>query len=641
MLIPKELILEAKRKLGKKAAFIIAEDLKLKEFDEKALKALCYFHSEQTPSFVFNEKDNCYHCFACKVNYGILDHYMAFHKLTFIEAVEKLFRETEIDYSFGEKGIKTNRDYIYPKDDSVENRLDVEKYLELRKISKETLDYCDIGQDKNKNIIFKFYDTNDVLTLVKYRPARIIEKSESKMWCQTGSDTKNILFNMNRIDITEPLLIVEGETDCLSVIESGYKNCVSIPLGAKNTKWIEESYEWLEGFNKIIIWFDNDEVGTNARRDVCARLGIWRTFFIEVPNEIENDLGKKIKVKDANEILYRFGKQKVLDFIADAQELPITGVEDLASIDDFDLETAPGLYTGLKSINNIIYKFLFGSVILVTGMRGSGKSTFINQLFVCEPLQQGYDVFIFSGELGSSVVKSWIELTMAGYEKVKMKDDFVHIIDSQVRKEMREWYKNRIWIYNENSNKEENILNKAIATTRKYGVKVWVLDNLMTMDIGASNKDKYEKQKDFIVKLNRLALLYGVLIVIVTHPRKLENGAELSSDDVSGSGDMTNLAQYLLSIRRYNKKEKEGEKDSKGNYKKNKEPILQDCEVSILKNRYTGKIDNAPLYFCYSAYRFYGTHEELFKRYSWNKDVSPIPSKNSINNEQIPNFMKD
>lgn len=623
MLIDKELILDAKEKLGTDAMNIIAEDLKLEEFSEKDGKSLCPFHREDTPSFIWNHKNNSFHCFSCGTNYGIIDHYIQFYKLTFLEAIQKLFSSVGIKYQFGEKGVKTRKDYRYPKYDSCGSRKLVDEYLEKRKISKDTLDYCDVCQDSNDNIVFNFYDTNDVLTLVKYRPSKKVEH-EIKSWCQKDADTRPILFNMNRIDVTRPLLITEGEIDTLSVIEAGYKNAVSVPLGANNFGWIEENFDWLEQFDKIIIWSDNDKAGLSMRREACARLGTWRTLFVELPSEIKLENGEIKHPKDANEILFYLGSKSVLDFIDNAQELPITGIKDMASIEDFDLELAEGLYPRLKSIKDIVYKFLFGSVVLVTGLRGSGKSTGVNQLFVCEPLEQGHDVFMFSGELSGAVLKSWIELTMAGAEKVKMKDDFVHIIDSQARKEMRDWYKGRIWIYNESSNKIDDILDKAIASTRKYGTKVWVIDNLMTLDIGASDKDLNQKQKDLIVKLNKLALLYNVLIVLVAHPRKLMAGMELATDDISGSGDLGNLAQYILSVRRFSKKEKEGEKDGKGNYKAGKEPIAEDAELNIMKNRYTGKVDKAKVFFNYPSYRFYNTVAELNYRYKWNKSEEPL-----------------
>jgi twinkle protein len=642
LLIPKELIISAKEKLGDEAAIIIANDLQLKEWNEKDLKSLCYFHEEQSPSFLWSHKDFAFKCFGCSMRYGIIDHFMKFYNLSYVSAVQRLFELTDTKYSFGEKGVKTARDYKYPFYDSTEDRSIVEKYWATRKISKETLDYADIQQDSHGNTVFNYYDTNDVLSLVKYRPSRKVGKEETKIWCQKDSDTMPLLYNMNRIDFTNgPLLICEGEGDCLSAIESGYKNAVSVPFGSGNFSWIQENWAWLELFDRIIVWSDSDKPGQDMRREVCSRLGVWRTLYVEPPMRVTDSEGKEVPVKDINEILFYCGKQKVLDLINEARELPIQDIEDLSAVEDFDIESTPGLYPGLESVEKIVYKFLFKSVILVTGKRGSGKSTLINQMFICESLNQGHDCFIFSGELGSSVLKSWIELSMSGPEKIKMKNDFVHVIDQQSRKEMREWYKNRIWVYNGNSNSSDDVLDKAIATTRKYGTKVWIIDNLLTLDLGADDKNILQKQKDFIVKLNRLALLYGVLIVLVVHPRKVMTGADLGTDDIEGSGSLGNLAQYILSVHRYNKKEKEGEKNGKGGYKIGKEPIEEDCAIEVMKNRYTGKVDIARCFFNYSSYRFFNNTKELYKRYKWNKDTSPLPTKNPNDERNTPEFMRN
>jgi replicative DNA helicase len=631
MLVDKELIIKAKQKYGEKAAEQIAHDLKIDKWDEKALKGCCPIHGEDTPSFIWNEKNNSFHCFGCNINYSILDHWMKFENLTYLGAVEKLFEATGTQFRFGEKGLKIAKDYRYPFYDKSNNRVQVEDYLAKRKISKETLDYCDVQQDAHTNIVFNFYDTNDVLTLVKYRPSRLVTKDDrfGKSWCQKDADAKPILFNMNRIDPTIPLLITEGEIDCLSAIEAGFLNAVSVPLGSQNVHWIEENWDWLEQFDKVIVWSDNDEAGIKMRKEVCTRLGIYKTLFVDIPPDLMFVVNSKFQriCKDANEVLYQFGKEKVLELILNAQEMPLVGVVDLAQVDEFDIEKAPGLFTGLESMQDIVYKFLFGSVITVTGMRGAGKSTLLNQMFVCQPLHQGYDVFCFSGELAPPVLKSWIELTMAGPEHTHMKEGnkFVHIIEDDAKKKMRDWYNGRIWIYNQVSNKSADIFEKAIAVTRKYGVKVWLLDNLTTIDIDANDNNMNVKQKEFMVELIKLAALYNVLIVLVVHPRKILAGQELNSNDVAGSSSLTDLAQYVLAIKRFSKREKEGEKDGRGNYKKGKEPIDEDVEVNTMKNRYTGKIGDVRLYFDYCSYRFYGKLEEMYTRFKW--DINAVPAK--------------
>ena len=121
-------------------------------------------------------EENSFHCFGeCGINYGIIDHYIQFYKLTYLQAVERLFEETDTSFLFGEKGVKTDRDYKYPHHEDCGNREKVESYLGLRKISSATLNYADICQDEYGNVVFHYYDTNDVLTAVKYRPSRKIE----------------------------------------------------------------------------------------------------------------------------------------------------------------------------------------------------------------------------------------------------------------------------------------------------------------------------------------------------------------------------------------------------------------------------------------------------------------------------------
>ena len=643
MLIDKSLIIEAKEKLGDEAALIIAKELDLQEWDERNLKSLCPFHLEDSPSFVWSQKDCAFKCFGCGRRYGIIDHYMQSEKITYIGAIKKLFEKTDIKYSFGEQGVKTKRDYRYPTYHNCEDRSIVESYMSSRMISKETLDATDTQQDEKGNVVFNFYDVNDVLTTVKYRPARVLKDGDTKTWCQVGADNTPLLFNMNRVDFANgALLITEGECDCLAAIESGYKNAVSVPFGANNYSWLEKNWEWLELFDKIIIWSDNDEAGNNMRREVCSRLGVWRTFYVEAPEKITLKDGKEKKIKDINEVLFYFGKQKVLDLINDAKDTPVVGLTDLATVEDFDIENEPGLYSGLKPVDKTVYKFLFGSTILVTGKRGSGKSTLLNQTFICEPLNQGHNIFIFSGELGKKVVRNWLELTMIGGEKIKMKNEFVHIVDSPSLKIMKEWYLGRSWIYDQPSNKIEDILNMAIASTRKYGTKVWLLDNLTTIDLGANDSDVLEKQKNLMVELNRLALLYNVLIVLVVHPRKLKNGEEIGGDDVAGSGSLGNLAQYIMSVKRFDENEKEGVKARGGGWVKGKEPFKEDVAINIIKNRYTGRVGEVKLFFDYSSYRFFSNAEELFKRYKWNKDQSPHPKLEDYDKRFImPEFVRD
>jgi twinkle protein len=448
---------------------------------------------------------------------------------------------------------------------------------------------------------------------------------------------------MNRIDPTIPLILVEGEIDLLSVIESGYKNCVSIPLGAQNSKYIEENFDWLDQFEKIIVWFDNDIPGINARKEACSRLGTWRTYFIDLPRELEKD-GRNISVKDANEVLYYFGKQKLLDIIDTAQEVPIANIVDLYDVQEFDIESAPGFYSSSKELGNYINKYLLGTVLILTGRNGNGKSVFLNQEFIAEPLNQGMDVFVYSAEMGRPILKSWIELVMAGRDNVELINNTVHRINFDAKKNMREWYKGRVFVYdNDKDLSADSILDRLETVIRRNGVKVAILDNLLTIDLPVlPGSDIWQEQKKFMVRLINFASKYNVFIVLVAHPKKTAEFRRLTSDDVGGPGALTNLAHLVLSIHRYTKKEKEGTKDQKGKYKSGMEPQKYDCVIDLFKNRITGHANKEiNQYFDYLSYRFYSTPEELWKRYKWDKRVDPLPRHDPNKHESLPDWAND
>lgn len=356
--------------MGDRNADIIADLLHVEKWDSKNKKGCCPWHEEDTPSFIYNPKTYSTHCFGCSRNTDIIDAYM--HTgLTYVEALQKLFEEAKMDVSLGEKGVKTKHQYNYPREEPLNGKEHVYAYLGKRGISKETIDQLDVREDPHGNIAFNYYDTNDTLCMVKYRPSHKIHKEtgEIKSWCQKGADTSPLLFNMNRVNSTQPLLIVEGEIDSLAAIESGFTNAVSVPFGAGNFAWIEENFEWLEQFDSIIICSDNDEAGIKMQKECVYRLGSWRTKVVDIPHfHIDGD--KKIPMKDLNHVLYYEGKQAVLDLIQNAKESPVDSVSDFSDISNVDLDEIDGVKTGIPELDRRLMKLFYGTLTIVTGVNG-------------------------------------------------------------------------------------------------------------------------------------------------------------------------------------------------------------------------------------------------------------------------------
>ena len=560
----------------------IAQDLGLKF---KNNKCLCFKHSESNPSMSYDSKKKKFKCFSCAASYDIFNHYQEYYNKSFLEALKSIVSDfnLNIDVIINESDRKPKKS---PTKHENYNK-NILTYCEKRNISKATIDY--VGVKENNNcVVFEYRNELGEHLANKYRKTK---KSEGpKMWFEKGTNV-NTLFNMDKINISDPLLITEGEFDCLSAIESGFKNAVSIPSGVNSTnEWITSNWTFIEQFEEVIIWFDNDEAGIKGAREVFNRLPNSSVKIVRC--EVANDI---------NELLHKYGKLAVLKQIEKASTPVLEGVATLDMIEDFDVHEAETLKTGIEYIDDKLIGMVFGSLNVLSGRNGSGKSTILNQIYIAEAIAQGYKTFLFSGELISGNVKYWLLQTLANedqFAEYTAKDGHKYKkVTIQSKEKIVNDMKDRFFLYDSDDYRIDAIIEKMTILAKRYGVRVFVIDNLMTVE--SSLKDKYEAETDIVKKLKNFAKKYNALVHLVAHPRKSMND-EIEKDDVAGSANITNLADYVTTISRA--------KDDVVEY---------DAILKILKNRHTGVNVGKRLMFNIERKRFYSseTEKELNKRY--------------------------
>ena len=559
----------------------IALDLGLKF---KNNKCLCFLHSESNPSMAFDSKKKKFKCFSCGQSYDIFNHYQEHYNQSFLEATKSIVRDFNLNIDI----IINDTDRKLKKAPTKHNNYteNILSYCEKRNISKSTIDY--VGVKENNNcVVFEYKNELGEHLANKYRKTK---KSEGpKMWFEKGTNV-NTLFNMDKVNVSEPLLITEGEFDCLSAIESGFKNTVSIPSGVNSTnEWITSNWTFIEQFEEVIIWFDNDEAGIKGAREVFNRLPNASVKIVRC--EIANDI---------NELLHKYGKLAILKQIEKATTPTLEGVATLDMIEDFDVHEAETLKTGIDYIDDKLIGMVFGSLNVLSGRNGSGKSTILNQIYIAEAINQGYKTFLFSGELVGGNVKYWLLQTLANEEQFAeytAKDGHKYKkVTIQAKEKIVQDVKDRFFLYDSDDYRIEAIIEKMTILAKRYGVRVFIIDNLMTLE--SSLKDKYEAETDTVKKLKNFAKKYNAIVHLVAHPRKSMN-ENISKDDVSGSANITNLADYVTVIER--------------NFDKDKE---YDASLNILKNRHTGVNVEMKLKFSIERKRFYSPSlNELSKRY--------------------------
>lgn len=583
-------------------------------------------HNDNTPSCSYNPKTFSFKCFGCGFTADILDAYMISHRASFIEACEFLFEKAQMQYDFTERGVLASSDYKYPKPKYAGDKTKVYEYWASRGISPETIDYLGIEQDENGNTLFQYWDLNDVLTMVKVRASHKVAKGETKCWCLPGYDTSHILFNISKINPCQPLIICSGEGDCAAAVECGFYNATSIPLGDKNTQWVGETWAFLQQFASIILVHDNDESGEQFAKDISTRLGEYRVKIAEIPKFIETSDGKKIAVKDLNELLVRQGKAAVQKAISTARDSEIPSVVDYVKVDKFDMSEVDGFTTGFHELDSALDKFYMGTTTILTGISGAGKTSFTSTL-ICQSVEQGYPCFVYSGELSNQSLKNWVDSVHAGQRglnRYEYNGIPYYKIRPEVSAAINDTYKNQIFFYKDGfDHKTSHLFTTMESVVRKYGVKTIILDNMTSVDLENNDDNKYVKQDEFIRGIIDFSKRWQVACIVVLHPKKMDMVRKMTIFDLQGCVSAVNLAHRVLSLYRVPPREKEGVIK---NGRVLVPPESHDVLLEVLKDRFgSGANKTVGLYYDVPSKRFFDSYKTLDWQYKW--DTTDYGSK--------------
>lgn len=487
--------------------------------------------------------------------------------------------------------VELARDFGYKLDDEqerkyrrlpqpkIESKPKAIEYLESRGISAEVAKrYKITTQTHNENVlVFPFYDDQNVLQFVKYRKTNFDKRfDKNKEWCE--AETMPILFGMAQCEDFTRLVITEGQIDSLSLATCGIKNAVSVPTGALGFTWLANCWDWINKFQEVVVFGDYEK---------------GKITLIET---LEKRLQMKVKCvrpqdylceKDANDILRKYGKEAIIRAVEGAELRDVKYVKRLATVEAVNLRDLPKIRTGIRPLDRVCGGLLRGHVVLLSGKRGEGKSTFMSQL-VAEAIEQDNAVFVYSGELPNYHFKNWLDLQIAGANHIcttrnEYNDEEYYLTEGCVKK-INAWYYDKAFIFDNSAvsdDEYEGLIKVMVDAICRYDIKLVCIDNLMTAMDGDPNTDIYRQQSTFVKKLEKLAQQYDVAIILVAHPKK--SNVAFDNDTVSGSSDITNAVSFVF------------------NYQRADDGDECDSYLMVTKNRMNGKLmagDKAiPLYY--------------------------------------------
>lgn len=262
----------------------------------------------------------------------------------------------------------------------------------------------------------------------------------------------------------------------------------------------------------------------------------------------------------------------------------------MADVQYVDMSKMASIPTGYKELDKKIIGLLLGDVTVLSGGSGAGKSSWIDCVAL-NAIQRGYKVGIWSGELQDFRFQSWINQIAAGKNYVCKREGFenYYYAPKNISNQISNWLEGKLFLYNNNyGSKWQQLFADVKELVDKEGVQLIVLDNLMALQIDNYEGDKYTQQTKFINDLKEYAKAKNVHVLLVCHPRK--EGIFLRKESISGTADLTNLADSVFIIHRIGKdfEQRAGEFFGKDKVL----PYLKyNSVIEVCKNRSMGVID--------------------------------------------------
>ena len=565
--------------------------IKNKEIEAKICPICGGGHHQDKWTFSINTEKHTYNCLR-----GKCDASGTFKDLA-------AFYNEEADYhlewlkahSIGEK---PKAEYIQPVYEVQELSSKVIDYFNSRGIKQITLEAAGVKSIKFNYAVFQFWE-GERLVLNKIRLAatpKILSsgKKELKEWQEKGG--KHILWNMNNVNPAEAVILTEGMIDALSCMEAGKKNVVSIPNGTNDLSWIENSYDWIKKVKEWVLYVDNDTAGEKLIAELILKFKSYKTRVV------------KHELKDANEELTTFGAEYIVEVINRADFPAVEGITNMADVQIVDPSQMERSKTGIAVIDKMAGGYIFPSLNIWSGERGSGKSTVLSQtLLNC--IEKNYKVFVYSGELLAGYFKLWLVNQAIGENNIHaVKDNEIGSVDyipnANILAKVNKWLNSKIYIYDDNNtNEEDKLLLLMEDAYKRYNCRVFVIDNLMTLKFNHNKDGIYRAQSDFVDRVRLFVKTNNLIVNLVVHPNK--------SGELGGAGDIGNAATNIFLI------EKIDEKTNPYN-----------TIVTVKKNRYYGKTEvYGEYYFNYKSKRVYEKSENE-RTYGWNeKEVTEVQTE--------------
>lgn len=315
-----------------------------------------------------------------------------------------------------------------------------------------------------------------------------------------------------------PVVITEGEFDALTALQSGLARVVSVPNGAPEREvrgdgkygFVADTLPLFADVREIVLAVDADGPGVALMNDLAKRLGRGRCKLAAYPDGC----------KDLNDTLLRHGPAAVVRAVAEARWLAVPG---LFTMDELPpIADAEPYHTGIAGLSDH-FRIRPGDFSVLTGVPGTGKSTFVNDLACRLAERYGWHTCFASPEQNPQIdhrraLRTWVNRkpeSMQSGGELQVADEFIRqnfsfVVGSEDADFDLDW-----------------LLDKLASAVVRYDAKLCVIDPWNELD--------HAKPKDWttteyvgraIRQLKKFARKWQIHLMVVAHPAKMQRAKD-------------------------------------------------------------------------------------------------------------------
>jgi len=279
-----------------------------------------------------------------------------------------------------------------------------------------------------------------------------------------------------------------------------------------------------------------------------------------------------------------------------------------------------------KRFSQLVMGLPKGGLVLVSGLRGQGKSTWLGQTKL-DLIDNGYKGLEFSLEMSNKKTLNWTILQACGKENLNAKQTtngktFYCPKSEKIENDIIEWIDDKLLI-DDNSTFNAKVIERQIVEKLESSTDIdfCIIDNMMRLDIAEYGREKLLAQIKFAKTITDICQKKNICLLLVIHPTKVFTLPRI--DNLAGAGELLNLASLVIILHKVNTDFKVKQKQV-FNFPDSHELLQYNTLLEIAKDRDFGQDDKLiGLYFEEESKRFIEYKGQNIK-YKWQKEYKQV-----------------